>query len=147
MQPLAYAPARTANRMAGMYTDVGVQGAAASENASHALIGMLFEAALGALARARGAIQQGDVEGKAHGIGKALAIVGEGLRASLNVAQGGTLARDLDQLYGYIELRLTQANLRNDAAAIEECATLLRPLQEAWQQIAPQVLRPAHAAA
>ena len=133
--------------MTGMYTDVGVQGAAASDNASHALVGMLFDAALGALARARGAIQQGDIEAKSQAIRKALTIVGEGLRASLNVAQGGNLAQDLDRLYGYIELRLTQANLRNDEAAIEECAALLRPVQEAWQKIGPQVLQPAHAAA
>ena len=133
--------------MTGMYTDVGVQGAAASDNASHALVGMLFDAALGALARARGAIQQGDIEAKSQAIRKALTIVGEGLRASLNVAQGGNLAQDLDRLYGYIELRLTQANLRNDEAAIEECAALLRPVQEAWQKIGPQVLQPAHGAA
>ena len=147
MQPHALAPPRPIARMTGMYTDVGVQGAAASDNASHALVGMLFDAALGALARARGAIQQGDIEAKSQAIRKALAIIGEGLRASLNVAQGGSLARDLDRLYGYIELRLTQANLRNDEAAIEECAALLRPVHEAWQQIGPQVLQPAHAAA
>jgi flagellar secretion chaperone FliS len=144
MQPQVLAPPRASSRMTGMYTDVGVQGAAASDNSSHALVGMLFEAAMGAMARARGALAQGDIVAKGQAIAKALAIVGEGLRASLNVAEGGKLARDLDQLYGYIELRLTQANLRNDAAAIEECVALLRPLHEAWQQIATQVLHPAH---
>ena len=139
MQPQALSARRDPSRLTGMYTDVGVQGAAASDNASHALISMLFDGALGALARARGAMREGDVPGKSRAIRKALDIVGEGLRASLNVEQGGSLARQLDDLYSYIELRLTHANLRNDDAALEECALLLRPLQEAWKQIAPQV--------
>ena len=149
MQPLAFSSALSTSRQshtsgaASMYTDVGVQGAAASDNASHALVGMLFEGALGAVARARGAMREGDIPGKSNAIRKALGIVGEGLRASLNVAEGGELARNLDQLYGYIELRLTHANMRNDDAALEECASLLRPLYEAWQQISSQVLEAA----
>jgi flagellar secretion chaperone FliS len=139
MQPQTHAPPRPASRLTGMYTDVGVQGAAASDNSGHALVGMLFDAALGALARARGAIQQGDIEAKSQAIRKALTVVGEGLRAQL--------AADLDRLYGYIELRLTHANLRNDVAALEECTALLRPVHEAWQQIATQVMNTPHAAA
>ncbi len=51
----------------------------------------------------------------------------------------GALAADLHALYGYLTMRLTAANLRNDEAAIEECQRLLSPLQEAWQAIGPQV--------
>jgi flagellar secretion chaperone FliS len=134
----AYPSPRSHSRLTGMYTDVGVQGAAASDNASHALIGMLFDGAMGAMARARGAMHEGDIEAKARAIRKALDIIGEGLRASLNVEAGGEIAQNLDKLYGYIELRLTHANLRNDLVALEECVGLLRPLQEAWLQIAPQ---------
>lgn len=131
--------ARPANRFASMYTDVGVQGAAASDGSGHALIGMLFDGALAAIARARGAMQAGDVAAKSRAVDKALAIIGEGLRASLNLDQGGAIARDLDGLYGYIEMRLTHANLRNDEQALEECTRLLKPLHEAWSQIAAQV--------
>jgi flagellar secretion chaperone FliS len=129
-------------RMAGLYTDVGVQGAAGADGSGHALIGMLYEGALGAIARARGALASGDVDAKNRAVAKAVAIVGEGLRASLNLEQGGALAANLNQLYGYVELRLTQANLRNDDTAFAECAELLRPLYEAWQQIAAQVRAP-----
>ena len=74
MQPLAFSSAHSTGSAhgtrgaTGMYTDVSVQGAAASDNASHALIGMLFDAALGALAHARGAMREGDVPGKARAI-------------------------------------------------------------------------------
>lgn len=131
-----------ANRFANMYTDVGVQGAA-SDASGHALIGMLYEGAVGAIARARGAIEAGDVVAKGRAISKALAIVGEGLRACLNLDDGGAIAKDLDALYGYVGLRLMHANLHNDIAALEECARLLKPLHDAWTQIASQVRQPA----
>lgn len=130
-------------RMSGMYTDIGVQGAAASDNSGHQLIAMLFDGLVAAIQRARGAIQARDVEGKSRAIGQAVRIVGEGLRASLNLSQGGALAGELDSLYAYIELRLTRANLHNDEAALEECVTLIKPVQDAWNQIAPQVQRAA----
>lgn len=129
---------RPANRFANMYTDVGVQGAA-SDASGHALIGMLYEGALGAIARARGAIESGDVVAKGRAIDKALAIVGEGLRACLNLEQGGAIAQDLDALYGYVGLRLMHANLHSDVAALEECTRLIKPLHDAWTQIASQV--------
>jgi flagellar protein FliS len=51
---------------------------------------------------------------KGRAIGRAVRIVDEGLRAGLNLEAGGRLASDLHELYGYLNLRLTQANLRND---------------------------------
>ena len=128
-----------AGRMTHLYSNVTVQGAAAAENSSHQLISLLFDGLLGAIARARGAMQQGDVENKGKAISHALRIIGEGLRAGLNLREGGALAKDLNDLYGYVELRLTQANLRNDDAALLECTTLLKTLQQAWTEIAPQV--------
>jgi flagellar secretion chaperone FliS len=76
---------------------------------------------------------------KGRALSRAARIVDEGLRASLDLRDGGALAADLHALYGYLTMRLTAANLRNDEAAIEECQRLLGPLQEAWQAIGPQV--------
>jgi flagellar protein FliS len=132
-----------ASRMSHLYANVQVQGAEAADRSGHELVALLFDGLLGAIARARGAVQQGDVENKGKAIGHAMRIIGEGLRAGLNLREGGQLARDLNDLYGYVELRLTQANLRNDDAALLECATLLKTLQQAWSEIAPQVRRAA----
>lgn len=131
---------RKSSHASNLYTHVSVEGAA-GDRSGHELVTLLFEGLLAAIARARGAIQQRDIEGKGRAIGSALRIIGEGLRAGLNLREGGPLARDLNDLYGYIELRLTQANLRNDEAALLECAQLLKTLNEAWHQIGPQVRR------
>ena len=79
------------------------------------------------------------IEAKGKAIGKAARIVEEGLKAGLNLEAGGRLAADLDSLYAYVALRLLQANLRNDEAALDECARLIEPLREAWVAIGPQV--------
>jgi flagellar secretion chaperone FliS len=91
------------------------------------------------MARARGAMQQGDIEQKSRAIDNALRIIGEGLRAGLNLKDGGPLARDLNDLYGYIEHRLTLANLRNDSQSLVECSELVKTLADAWREIGPQV--------
>ena len=129
---------RQMSRIAGMYTDIGVQGAA-SDSSGHQLISMLFEGALAALAQARGALAGGQLDVKARAVAKAVRIVGEGLRASLNLKDGGAIASDLDSLYSYIEVRLTRANLQNDDAGLDECQRLLKPLAEAWNGIGTQV--------
>lgn len=131
----------TARRMSSFYADVSVGSAAAVDKSGHELVALLFDGLLGAIARARGAIRSKDVEAKVRAIDHALRIVGDGLRSALNLREGGQLARDLNDLYTYVELRLMQANLRNDDAALLECSTLLKTLQQAWADIAPQVRR------
>jgi flagellar protein FliS len=49
---------------------------------------------------------------------------------------GGSLARDLADLYSYLGLRLMQAQLRNDEKLLDECQRLVQPLREAWASIA-----------
>jgi len=105
----------------------------------HRLVQMLFDGLMEAFAQARGAIESGNVEQKARAIGRAVRILDEGLKAALNLKDGGRLAADLNDLYAYATLRLTQANLRNDLAALEECKRLIQPLHEAWTEIGPKV--------
>jgi len=89
----------------------------------------------GAIAQARGAIKARNVEAKCKAISKALSIVDEGLKASLDLKSGGELAANLNDLYGYVTTRLTQANLHSDDEALEECTNLLSPLRDAWTTI------------
>lgn len=105
----------------------------------HRLVQMLFDGLMEAFAQARGAMETGNVEQKARAIGRAVRILDEGLKAALNLKDGGRLAADLNDLYAYATLRLTQANLRNDVAALEECKRLIQPLREAWTEIGPKV--------
>ncbi|NWG73855.1 MAG: flagellar export chaperone FliS [Rubrivivax sp.] len=132
----APAPAAAARRVNPYQRAAAEIGVAAAD--PHALVGMLFDGFAAAVAEARGAMRRHDVNAKCAAIGRALRIVDEGLRAALDVKAGGTLARDLSGLYAYVAKRLTDANLRNDEAALEECLRLMQPIHEAWSAIAPR---------
>lgn len=124
-----------ANSFAGAYQQVGAQ-TAVSNASAHQLVSLLFEAFFTALLRAEGAIRNKDVPTKNTALSHAVRIVDEGLKAALNLNAGGQLAADLADLYAYICLRLTQANLRGDLQALDECRRLMQPLREAWTSIA-----------
>jgi flagellar protein FliS len=124
----------TAASLGGLYRKVGVESAVPGAT-PHQLIAMLFDGLLEAIAQARGAMQARQVEAKAQALSRAVRIVEEGLRAGLDLKSGGSLARDLHELYGYLAMRLTLANLRNDDAALQECTRLVQPLREAWLAI------------
>lgn len=126
----AYARASSAYKRVGVETSV--------QNASpHHLVHLLFEELLQSLSAARGALARQQIAEKGAAIGKAVRILDEGLRAGLNLKQGGELAGNLDRLYEYCIAQLTRANARNDDALLLEVRTLVEPLAEAWQQIKP----------
>lgn len=134
-------PASNANRasmFAGAYHAVGVQTQVASAS-SHGLVALLFDGYFAAINRARGAMRANDMPTKCAAMGHAVRIIDEGLKAGLNLTDGGKLAADLADLYAYVVVRLTQANLRNDERALDECVALISPLREAWTAIGDQV--------
>ena len=96
---------------------------------------MLFEGLLDSFAQARGAMRQGNIEAKGEAIGRAVRIIDEGLKAGLNLDEGGRLAEDLRDLYAYVTVRLIYANRHNDEAAIGECTQLIEPLSKAWSEM------------
>lgn len=101
----------------------------------HRLVLMLFNGALAAVADARIKLTQGDIPGRGQAISKAITIVDEGLRESLDLTRGGDLAERLDALYRYICARLLTGNLKADAAALDEADRLLTELQDGWKAI------------
>jgi flagellar protein FliS len=133
----AYRPLAT-QRSAATYQQMQVTTGVAGAS-PHGLIAMLYEGLQGAIAEARGAIARRDVPAKGRAIGRAIGIVNEGLSAALDIKAGGDLALRLDSLYRYVALRLTQANLHSDSAALEECSRLVDALQEGWAGIADRV--------
>lgn len=116
------------------YKQVAVDTAVASAD-PHRLTLMLYDGALEAVRQASACMQQGLVAEKGRLLGKAVRIVEEGLKASLDRNAGGRLAQQLASLYDYASLRLLQANLRNDAKALDEVTGLLEDLRSAWAQI------------
>ena len=51
------------------------------------------------------------------------------------MAEGGDLAANLLGVYDYCVLRLTQANLRNDDAILQEVSQVIAPIADGWKQI------------
>jgi flagellar secretion chaperone FliS len=115
-------------------------GSAALENQvdaadPHKLIDMLYDGAVQAVGRAQMHIERGEVGPKCEAISRAMAIVDQGLAASVNEESGGELAKNLLLLYGYIVHRLALANARSDTALLGEVETLLKDLRSAWAAI------------
>jgi len=110
--------------------------AQALEANPHRLIQMLLDGGLTRIAQARGAIERGWTAEKGELIGKAVGIVG-GLRNGLDFDKGGELAQNLDRLYDYMIVKLTEANVHNDLARLDEVANLLREIKSGWDAIAP----------
>ena len=129
---------RRPQQFAAAYRQVGAETGVVGAS-PHKLVAMLFDGYMDALAQARGALRARQPEKKGRAVMRAIRIVEEGLRACLDLKGGGELARDLHDLYGYLTLRLTRANLHNDEAGLDECQRLMQPLREAWMSIGDQV--------
>jgi flagellar protein FliS len=105
----------------------------------HQLIMMLLDGALASIGQAQAHIAANNVVEKNAAASKALRILEEGLRASLDRANGGALAMKLDSLYDYMTRRLLMANLKNDASGFAEVGHLLRDIRAGWEGIAAEV--------
>ncbi len=112
----------------------------------HQLVLMLYDGALAAVNQARSHLQTKRVADKGAAIGKAIRIIDEGLKISLDRKAGGELAGRLLTLYDYLVMRLLQANLRSDESALIEVTQRLVELRDAWASIRPAVT-PAQAGA
>lgn len=121
------------HRASAMYSKVGLETDVL--NASpHRLVSLLFDGVHDGMTQAIGHIQAGNHEMKNRSLGRCVRILDEGLKAALNL-ESGALARDLRDLYAYLCMRLTHANLHSDIATIQECQRLLQPIREAWHTI------------
>lgn len=118
------------------YQKVGID-AAVEVADPYRLILLLFAGAQAAVGNARAAMQQNNVAARGEAVSKAIDIIGNGLKVSLDLEQGGELAERLNALYDYLVLRLLRANLDNDLCALEEVATLLEEVHSAWREISP----------
>lgn len=130
---------------ASSYATIGLQSAAMSAS-PHQLITMLFDGAKTAITMARHHMANKEIAAKGNAISKAINIVTNGLKASLDAAAGGQagaeLVANLSALYDYIAQRLMYANLRNDPALLDEADRLLDNIGSAWREIDPQKTSP-----
>ena len=100
----------------------------------HRLVQMLMEAVLEKIAQAKGNIHRNEIPEKGANISKAILII-EGLRASLNIEEGGELAQNLNDLYDYMERRLLSANQQSDETELDEVFSLMSEIKTGWEAI------------
>ncbi|MBL0283963.1 MAG: flagellar export chaperone FliS [Zoogloea sp.] len=123
-----------ARRGAAAYSAVGVETGISTAD-PHKLILMLFEGALLQVGTAVIALEKKDIPAKGSAISKAIEIILNGLKVSLDYEAGGDLAERLGALYDYMTQRLLYANLHNSQPAMEEVIKLLTELKGAWESI------------
>lgn len=126
----SYRPAASAYRRLDLETSV-------TQADPHALVDLLYDGALSAIAQARGAQRGGDLATRGQATTRALRILEEGLKASLD-RRGGEIASNLEALYDYMIRQLLGANAAGDDARYAEVAAMLEQLRDAWNGIPRQ---------
>lgn len=102
------------------------------------LIEMLYEGLLRFCSRIKVFIKKDDIEQRLYYTKRATAIFIE-LINSLDYERGGDVAYYLNGLYLQEIKLLSQANLRNDEAKVDEVINVVRCLLEAWREIHPDL--------
>ena len=97
------------------------------------LICLLYQHAIEAVRDARVHMASGEIAPRSQAITKAIGILGE-LNLSLDHGAGGAISSNLEQLYNYMTVRLTEANMRKQEAPLTEVESLLSTLAEAWKE-------------
>lgn len=135
-----YTPSHAYNAGAKAYATVGRESGAMGAS-PHQLISMLFDGAKTAINMARYHMANNEIKAKGQAISKAINIVDNGLKASLDAEAGGAagaeLVANLLGLYDYVGQRLLYANLRNDPAMLDEADRLLDSISSAWREVGP----------
>src|SRR5438105_14288970 len=109
------------------YLEAQVMGASPLE-----LINLLYRGAIDAVGSARRYLAAGNIRQRSNQITRAWDILHE-LSTSLDVSQDSELARNLRDLYGYIQSRLLDANDRQADEPLAEAERLLTTLAGAWR--------------
>ncbi|HEX7387910.1 MAG TPA: flagellar export chaperone FliS [Castellaniella sp.] len=129
---MTYAPRSRAARASGSYANIGLETEVMGASPER-LISLLFRGAQTALAQARHHLHNGNIAERGKALSKAIDIVDSGLKASVDSARGGEVARHLIAAYDLVIRDLMQANLHQDESKLDEAKILLDNLAEAWQ--------------
>ncbi|HEY4624083.1 MAG TPA: flagellar export chaperone FliS [Solibacillus sp.] len=93
---------------------------------------MLYNGCLKFLGKAKVAMEQKDIQEKNHNIQRAQAIIAE-LMSTLNMDI--EISKQMLPLYEYMNRRLVEANIKNDAAIIEEVEGLVTEFRDTWKEV------------
>jgi flagellar protein FliS len=98
------------------------------------LIAIVYDHLIAAIEEARTHLRSGDRAARTRCINKAFGLLGE-LAQSVDVHQGGEIARNLRRLYGFVGNRLVQAQSYQLEQPLIESLRTLEPLRDAWKAL------------
>ena len=98
------------------------------------LVELLYKNSIERLEKAVKAIEKNNLIEANHEIIRVEEIILE-LNVSLNIENGGEVAKNLRLLYNYIYEQLVQANLKKDIDILSEVKSLIKELYETWKEI------------
>ena len=104
------------------------------------LVVLLYQAAIKNIGQGRTAIECHKPAIAHSHLMKAQEIV-RMLKGTLDFERGGEIAGRLNDIYGFVLVRVIRANVDKDVAPIDEVLPLLRQLLGAWQTAAREVSR------
>lgn len=93
---------------------------------------MLYNGCLKFLAKAKVAVNEKNIEHRNYNIQRSQAIISE-LMATLNMDID--ISKQMMPLYEYMQRRLTEANIKNDAAIVEEVEGLVTEFRDTWKEV------------
>lgn len=98
------------------------------------LVVMLYDGAIREILRAKDSMAKRDRYRQSAQLGKAQRIVAE-LMCSLDLDKGGEIASNLMALYSFVHAKLVEANMEDDATALDECERVLADLRLCWTDL------------
>ena len=118
---------------AGAYKKIGEESLVEAAD-SHELVSLLFKELISSLSTAEDNFETGDLVSMRNKITKASRIL-IGLQGGLDFEQGGEIAGNLAELYGYCIRRLLNSNSKGNVDGVIETKRLIMPIAEAWNTI------------
>ncbi|ETX09417.1 flagellar protein FliS [Marinomonas ushuaiensis DSM 15871] len=100
----------------------------------HRVIQLLMQGALEKLALGKGCIERSDWEGKSAALTRAVEII-NALRDALDRDVNPELVDNLETLYEYMTVRITEASASKDTSIIDQVIGLILQIKGAWDQI------------
>ena len=101
------------------------------------LVAMLYRCAISSVEEARRCIATGDITGRVRPVNRAFDAVTE-LTLSLDFNQGGPVAVQLADLYGYISHKIVVGHINQSDTDFAEASRLLGTLLDSWRTIAAE---------
>ena len=118
---------------AGAYKKIGEESLVEAAD-SHELVSVLFKELVSSLSTAEDYFETGNLVSMRNKITKASRIL-TGLQGGLDFEQGGEIAGNLAELYGYCIRRLLDSNSKGNVDGVIETKRLIMPIAEAWNTI------------